>query len=129
MKEFSKNARLIGVLADAHGVEHFVSYENYQKDFFPYEMRAQFNRKRHAVWFFIWLPEADLKSFESLMQKGMHVDALNHLKDVIEKLEEDYFDVVIFPDGLEDQYQESLELIPNPALDPWYVPNDGVNTK
>ena len=49
-------------IADAHGIESFLAYEKKSKDKFPYVMRAELNRQRHAVYYVITINDVDASS-------------------------------------------------------------------
>ena len=57
-------------IADAHGVESFQPYENKKADNFPYVMRADTNRQRHAVYYEITISDIDATIVNALIGVG-----------------------------------------------------------
>jgi len=107
------------ILADAHGIETFLEYDAYSKSNFPYLMRANLNRQRHAIIFVARLTKKQAKEITDLISdpknSKVFVDALKLIKKFVgtdpKKL--------IFPPDFKEQFEKSYELIPNPKLDPW----------
>jgi hypothetical protein len=97
--------KFIGI-ADCHGIESFLPYEEHKKDLFYLKLRAMSNRQRHAVAYLVVLQPKHAGQILGRLRKGEHAHALNILKRATK---------VFFPDN----YGKSWELIPNSDLDPW----------
>ena len=113
IEQFRKNKLLkkyMGI-ADAHGIESFISEREYKKDPFPFNLRAMANRQRHAVMYVAELQEHSVKLIKDKLNEKDYVGALNTLKK--EHV------TIGFPMRNKDEYMKSWELIPNPKLDPW----------
>ena len=98
-------------IADAHGIESFQPYENKKADNFPYVMRADTNRQRHAVYYEITISDIDATVVNALIAKGEYEKALKIIKKRAI--------TIGFPEDRNKDYTNSWELIPNPKLDPW----------
>ena len=98
-------------LADAHGIETFEPYSNKATDKFPYNMRAQLNRQRHALYFEIEIEKVDANIVKALLEKKDFIGAFKFIKKRAV--------IIGFPKENRPEYERSWELIPNPKLDPW----------
>ncbi len=98
-------------IADAKGVESFIPYKNLVNDDFPYVMRANLNRQRHAVYYEITIDEIDANIVNALIDTGEYEKALTIIKKRAI--------TIGFPAKHNEQYKNSWELIPNPKLDPY----------
>ena len=67
-------------IADAHGIESFQPYEKRGADKFPYIMRADTNRQRHAVYYVITISDVDARVVNALIKKGAYEKALKIIK-------------------------------------------------
>ena len=98
-------------LADAHGIETFEPYSNKTTDKFPYNMRAQLNRQRHALYFEIEIEKVDANIVKALLEKKDFIGAFKFIKKRAV--------IIGFPEKDRSAYEKSWELIPNPKLDPY----------
>ena len=98
-------------LADAHGIETFEPYSNKTTDKFPYNMRAQLNRQRHALYFEIEIEKVDANIVKALLEKKDFIGAFKFIKKRAV--------IIGFPENDRLAYEKSWELIPNPKLDPY----------
>ena len=98
-------------IADAHGIESFQPYANKVADKFPYIMRAELNRQRHAVYYEITIEKIDADIVNVLIQQQKYTKAL----EIIKKRAV----TIGFPQHRNKQYMNSWNLIPNDKLDPW----------
>ena len=98
-------------IADAHGIETFEPYANRAADSFPYNMRAQLNRQRHALYFEIEIEKVDANIVKALLDKKDFIGAFKMIKKRAV--------IIGFPEKERPGYEKSWELIPNPKLDPW----------
>ena len=98
-------------LADAHGIETFQPYSNRKNDKFPYNMRAQLNRQRHALYFEIEIEKVDANIVKALIDKKDFIGAFKMIKKRAV--------IIGFPEKDRSAYEKSWELIPNPKLDPY----------
>ena len=67
-------------IADAHGIESFLAYEKKSKDKFPYVMRAELNRQRHAVYYEVTMDKIDATIVNAHIDKGDYKKALKFIK-------------------------------------------------
>jgi len=98
-------------IADAHGIESFLAYEKKPNDKFPYTMRAELNRQRHAVYYEVTMEPIDATIVNAHIDKGDYKKALQFIKKRAI--------TVGFPENRNRQYTNSWNLIPNSKLDPW----------
>ena len=98
-------------IADAKGIESFIPWSKHDGDKFPYSMRADLNRHRHAVYYVITINKKDASVVNAYIDKGNYTKALEILK------KRAY--TIGFPENRARQYQNSWDLIPNPKLDAW----------
>lgn len=98
-------------LADAHGIETFQPYSNRKNDSFPYNMRAQLNRQRHALYFEIEIEKVDANIVNALIDKKDFIAAFKLIKKRAV--------IIGFPEKDRSAYEKSWKLIPNPKLDPY----------
>ena len=98
-------------IADAHGIETFQPYEYRADDKFPYNMRAQLNRQRHALYFEIEIEKVDANIVKALIDKKDFIGAFKMIKKRAV--------IIGFPEKDRSAYEKSWELIPNPKLDPY----------
>ena len=97
-------------IADAHGIESFFTEEEMHKTKFPYVLRADLNRQRHAVFYEVELLLPDVEVVKQLIKKGKYQESLQFIKKNLKKLS--------FPKAQSTDYGKSWKLIPNPDLDP-----------
>ena len=107
----TKNLEKYYGLADAHGIETFEPYSNRKDDSFPYNMRAQLNRQRHALYFEIEIEKVDADIVKALLEKKDYAGAFKFIKKRAV--------IIGFPEKNRSEYEKSWKLIPNPKLDPW----------
>ena len=98
-------------IADAHGIESFLAYEKKSDDKFPYVMRAELNRQRHAVYYEVTMEQIDATIVNAHIDKGDYKKALQFIKKRAI--------TIGFPENRNKQYMNSWNLIPNSKLDPW----------
>ena len=98
-------------IADAHGIESFISEEEYKAKPFPFQMRADANRQRHAVSYVVELTEDRVAMIEKLLKENEYKKALTELK--IQAV------TIGFPKDRLSSYENSWALIPNDKLDPY----------
>ena len=110
-RSHTKNLEKYYGLADAHGIETFAPYSNRKNDTFPYNMRAQLNRQRHALYFEIEIEKVDADIVKALLDKKDFITAFKIIKKRAV--------IIGFPEENRPEYEKSWELIPNPELDPW----------
>ena len=110
-RSHTKNLEKYYGLADAHGIETFEPYSNSKNDTFPYNMRAQLNRQRHALYFEIEIEKVDADIVKALLDKKDFNTAFKIIKKRAV--------IIGFPEENRPEYEKSWELIPNPELDPW----------
>ena len=84
---------------------------NRKDDSFPYNMRAQLNRQRHALYFEIEIEKVDANIVKALLDKKDFIGAFKMVKKRAV--------IIGFPQENRPEYEKSWELIPNPKLDPW----------
>ena len=99
-------------IADAHGIESFVpaDADDAEKQLIFLGFRANFNRQRHAVLYFVKLDEAEIARVNGYLNKGDFTGALVYLKS---------FGKVYFAPSDLRLHSKSWRLIPNDDLDPW----------
>ena len=110
-RTYSRNLEKYYGIADAHGIETFQLYEYRKDDKFPYNMRAQLNRQRHALYFEIEIEKVDADIVKVLIHKKDFIGAFKMIKKRAV--------IIGFPEANRPEYEKSWELIPNPKLDPW----------
>jgi len=110
-------------LADAHGIETFMEYEEYEKTNFPFTMRAEANRQRHAITFVIDLNQTEVDKIYECLEKEYYIEAFNVIKRAFESMAKinnpQEMGTIRFPQGLEEEYLISFMLLPNHDLDPY----------
>lgn len=106
--------KYIGI-ADAHGIESFLPYDD-NKEAFPIALRANANRQRHAVVYIAELGTEEVKSIKALVEASKFKEALILMKQVAR--------TIGFPERHVKEYSQSWELIPNDLLDPYWSPDD-----
>ena len=99
-------------IADAHGIESFIPYEKRVNDKFPYIMRAEFNRHRHAVYYLVTIDKIDARMVEALLEMSKYKKALKLLKKRAI--------TIGYPDVHAEEYKKSWDLIPNSKLDKYH---------
>ena len=67
-------------LADAHGIEIFISEAEYNNMTYPIQMRADANRQRHAVSYVVELTEDRVAKIKKLLGEQKFKKALTELK-------------------------------------------------
>ena len=109
--------KYIGI-ADAHGLESFLKYEEHQDHLGFLVMRARANRQRHALVYQVELDEKQQSIIEQTLEEEKYILACQILHDPA------FIDNV----GVEQSMLNSWEMIPNPRLDPYngrfYEEND-----
>ena len=109
--------KYIGI-ADAHGLESFLKYEEHQDHLGFLVMRASANRHRHALVYQVELDEKQQSIIEQTLEEEKYILACQILHDPA------FIDNV----GVEQSMLNSWEMIPNPRLDPYngrfYEEND-----
>jgi len=98
-------------IADAHGIESFIPEEDYKAKPFPFQMRADANRQRHAVFYVVELTEDRVETIKELLGKNDYKKALTVLKKLAI--------TIGFPTNRKSSYENSWDLIPNDRLDPY----------
>ena len=98
-------------IADAHGIESFISEEEYKAKPFPFQMRADANRQRHAVSYVVELTEDRVAKIKKLLGENKYKKALTELKKQAV--------TIGFPKDRLSSYENSWALIPNDKLDPY----------
>ena len=63
-------------IADAHGIESFFTEEEMNMTKFPYVLRADLNRQRHAVFYEVELLLPDVEVVKQLIKKGKYQESL-----------------------------------------------------
>jgi hypothetical protein len=112
-------------LADAHGIEFFKSTEQLsemedkeeQHFNFVVKLRAEHNRQRHAVVFQAEVSDKAEGLIQKAIEEGDFVGALDTLKAYATTIQ------------VEEGWEKSWGLIPNPELDPWWRADDNDNNK
>ena len=102
--------KYIGI-ADAHGLESFLKYEEHQDHLGFLIMRARANRQRHALVYQVELNPKQADAIARMMADGKYILACRALHDPAF--------LVDAPIGVENDMVDSWELIPNPRLDPY----------
>ena len=98
-------------IADAHGIESFIPEEDYKAKPFPFQMRADANRQRHAVSYVVELTEDRVAKIKKLLGEQKFKKALTELKKQAV--------TIGFPKDRLSSYENSWALIPNDKLDPY----------
>ena len=98
-------------IADAHGIESFISEKEYKANPFPFQMRADCNRQRHAVSYVVELTDDRVAIIKKLLEENEYKKALTELKKQAI--------TIGFPKERLSSYENSWELIPNDKLDPY----------
>ena len=100
--------KYIGI-ADAHGLESFLKYEEHQDHLGFLVMRARANRQRHALVYQVELNDEQISAMQKVLKNDDYILACAMLHDpaFIENV------------GVENSMLNSWELIPNPRLDPF----------
>ena len=109
-QQIEKKTKYYGI-ADAHGIESFLTEKELKDSKFPFVMRADLNRQRHAVFYCAEMYKKDAERVQQLLHAGKYISALGVIKKK--------HTAMGFPKDHEKQYGNSWELIPNPKLDPW----------
>ena len=99
-------------IADAHGIESYFTRDANNPSEFIMFIRAESNRQRHAVVYFVEVDEKTDNKMNELLKQNKFIEALLFLKAHAKKLG--------FPKDRVDLYSKSWDLIPNPKLDPWH---------
>ena len=98
-------------IADCHGIESFVLDSDKEASEQILYQRAEANRQRHAIMYKVEVSQKHAKAIEQQIKLGKYTQALNVLKAFAVRW--------YFPQGKDGMYTNSLNLIPNPKLDPW----------
>jgi len=102
--------KYIGI-ADAHGLESFLKYEEHKDHLGFLVMRASLNRQRHALVYQVELTANQADAIARMMANEKYILACRALHDPAF--------LVDSPIGVENDMVDSWELIPNPRLDPY----------
>tara|TARA_B100000035_G_scaffold246565_1_gene215256 strand:- start:669 stop:1004 length:336 start_codon:yes stop_codon:yes gene_type:complete len=101
-------------IADAHGIESFQETSEMGKAPVYFTMRANLNRHRHAMVYWVVLPDEKAEEMNEAIKQaqedGDWHKPLHLLKDP------EFVEIVAF----EDSMKKSWDLIPNDALDPYW---------
>ena len=96
-------------LADAHGIESFKRVEDTDNSFVSIlGLRAAHNRQRHAVVYRAFLNETGEKRVLKNIEDGHFMKALKTMRFNADEI------------FVENGWEKSWGLIPNPDLDPWH---------
>jgi len=98
-------------IADAHGLESFLKFEDHQDHLGFLVMRASLNRHRHALVYQVELNANQADAIARMMADGKYILACRALHDPAFLRDS--------PIGVENEMVESWERIPNPRLDPY----------
>ena len=98
-------------IADAHGLESFLKFEDHQDHLGFLVMRASANRHRHALVYQVELNANQADDIALMMADGKYILACRALHDPAFLRDS--------PIGVENEMVESWEMIPNPRLDPY----------
>ena len=80
--KFRKKKHEAGVyfcLADAHGIESFMEYEKYEKTNFPFTVRAEVNRRRHAITFVIDLNQTEVDKIYECLENSYFIEVRHRI--------------------------------------------------
>ena len=98
-------------IADAHGVEFFMTEAEFKASPYPLQMRADANRQRHAVAFVCELTKDRADTIQKSIEDQKFKRALKELINLAV--------TIGFPKGRVEAYEKSWNMIPNSKLDPW----------
>ena len=110
MRKIGGLVKYVGI-ADAHGIESFMTEAEYKASPYPMQMRADANRHRHAVAFVCELTTDRADTIRKSIGDKKFKRALKELKNLAV--------TIGFPAGRVETYEKSWTLIPNSKLDPW----------
>jgi len=102
--------KYIGI-ADAHGLESFLKYEEHKEHLGFLVMRASLNRQRHALVYQVELNITQADAIARMMADGKYILACRALHDPAFLVDSHI--------GVENDMVDSWDLIPNPRLDPY----------
>jgi hypothetical protein len=105
-------------IADAHGLESFMECEGMAKAPFTLTMRAQLNRQRHAMVYWVELPDDKAEQMNEAIKQAQE-DNNWHTPLLLLK-NPDFTDTVAFEHSMKD----SWDMIPNDRLDPYWSSDD-----
>ena len=98
-------------IADAHGIEFFMTEAEFKASPYPMQMRADANRQRHAVAFVCELTKDRADTIQKSIEDQKFKRALKELKNLAV--------TIGFPENRVEAYEKSWNMIPNSKLDPW----------
>lgn len=101
-------------IADAHGLESFMECEGLGHAPITITMRAQLNRQRHAMVYWVELDDEQAKQVNEAIEQAKK-DSNWHMPLLLLK-DPDFIDTVAF----EDSMKNSWDMIPNDRLDPYW---------
>ena len=109
MITMSEEKRTFVGIAACHGLESFLPMEGNEKQLGFLVMRANANRRRHALVYQVELDDQQITMIEAVLANGGYIKACQMLHDpaFIENV------------GVEKDMMDSWEMIPNPRLDPY----------
>jgi hypothetical protein len=95
-------------IADAHGIESWNRKEDVSERDRSYKIiRADANRQRHAIYYEVQMPDEKASIIEDILKDEDWILALEKLKEYSREFR-------TMPN-----HEKSIELIPNPKLDPY----------
>jgi len=95
-------------IADAYGIESYMTKEEAEPKGFALESRARANKQRHAVLYLAEVDEELDEDIKQMLSVKDYISALNLLKKAQVRVLDEYM-------------ARSWALIPNPSLDPYYT--------
>lgn len=101
-------------IADAHGLESFMECEGMGYAPMTITMRAQLNRQRHAMVYWVELNDEQVEQMNEAIEQAKQ-DSDWH-KPLLLLKDPDFIDSVAF----EDSMKNSWDMIPNDRLDPYW---------
>jgi hypothetical protein len=101
-------------IADAYGIDSFFEVEEIGSAPSPVAMRANCNRHRHAVLYWVELSDEKAQTMFEELKKAEQ--AQDYTKPLLLLKDPDFVENISF----EAQFAGSWMQIPNPKLDPYY---------
>tara|TARA_R110001632_G_scaffold88661_3_gene191679 strand:- start:2702 stop:3034 length:333 start_codon:yes stop_codon:yes gene_type:complete len=101
-------------IADAHGLESFMECKGMGHAPFTLTMRASLNRQRHAMVYWVELPDDKAEQMNEAIKQAQE-DSNWHTPLLLLK-NPDFCDTVSF----EDSMKTSWEMLPDDKLDPYW---------
>jgi hypothetical protein len=105
-------------IADAHGLESFMECEGMAKAPFPLTMRAQTNRQRHAMVYWVTLSDEKAQQMKDAIEQAQE-DSNWHTPLLLLKNPDFTLEV-----SFEHSMKDSWAMIPNDRLDPYWSSDD-----